>query len=353
MDKFHVPAGVVMLHDFSFRSPEEILAGLRKVGVAAAGMGGGSMSSGSMSSGSMDGGSMGSGSMGGGSMSSGSMGGGSMGAMKPDLNDVDYGAFLANGRTLEDPEVFAVDKGGRVRLRLINGAASTNFTIDTGALGATLIAVDGHGVKPVGGRRFPISVAQRLDLLVELPSEGGAFPILALQEGTTARTGIILASPGAAVARLASAGAAAGPVLDLQLEANLIPTQGLAERKADRRFVVKLEGDMSRYAWNFDGVPYPQHPPLPLKQGERIELSYQNTTMMSHPIHLHGHSYQVVRIGGRRFQGAVRDTVLVPPKETVDVTFDADNPGKWIMHCHQLYHMTVGMFLELHYEGFS
>jgi len=273
--------------------------------------------------------------------------------MKPDLNDVAYDAFLANGRTLEDPEVFTVDKAGRVRLRLINGAASTNFTIDTDALGATLIAVDGKGVRPVEGRRFPIAVAQRLDLLVELPAEGGAFPILALQEGTTARTGIILASPGAAVARLASTGAAPAPALDLQLESRLSPLEGLAERKADRRFVVKLEGDMSRYAWNFDGIPYPQHPPLPLKQGERIELSYQNTTMMSHPIHLHGHSYQVVGIGGRRFQGAVRDTVLVPPKETVDVAFDADNPGKWIMHCHQLYHMTVGMMLELHYEGFS
>jgi FtsP/CotA-like multicopper oxidase with cupredoxin domain len=349
---------VVLLHDFSFRSPEEILADLTKGAAASAGIGGmnrdGAGMAGMNMSGMNMGGSNRNGSgMGGMNMSGRDMGGGSMGAMKPDLNDIDYDAFLANGRTLEDPEVVAVDKGGRVRLRLINGAASTNFTIDTGALGATLIAVDGHGVKPVVGQRFPISVAQRLDLLVELPSDGGAFPILALQEGTTARTGIILASPGAAVARLASAGAAAGPVLDLQLEASLIPTQGLAERKADRRFVVKLEGDMSRYAWNFDAIPYPRHPPLPLKQGERVELSYQNTTMMSHPIHLHGHSYQVVGIGGRRFQGAVRDTVLVPPKETVDVIFDADNPGKWIMHCHQLYHMTVGMMLELHYEGFS
>jgi FtsP/CotA-like multicopper oxidase with cupredoxin domain len=349
---------VVLLHDFSFRSPEEILADLMKGAVAYAGMGGMNRDGAGMAGMNMSGMNMagsnrnGSG-MGGMNMAGMDMGGGSMGAMKPDLNDVDYEAFLANGRTLEDPEVFTVDKGGRVRLRLINGAASTNFTIDTGALGATLIAVDGHGVKPVGGRRFPICVAQRLDLLVELPSEGGAFPILALQEGTTARTGIILASPGVAVASLASAGAAAGPVLDLQLEANLIPAKGLAERKADRRFVVKLEGDMSRYAWSFDGIPYPRHPPLPLKQGERVELSYQNTTMMSHPIHLHGHSYQVVGIGGRRFQGAVRDTVLVPPKETVDVIFDADNPGKWIMHCHQLYHMTVGMMLELHYEGFS
>ena len=359
---------VVLLHDFSFRSPEEILADLTKSTGASAGMGGMAMGGTGMAGTGMagmnmggsnrNGSGMGGMDMSGMNMSGMNMGGGNMsgmgqGGMKPDLNDVDYDAFLANGRTLEDPEVFPVDKGGRVRLRLINGAASTNFTIDTGALGATLIAVDGQGVKPVEGRRFPISVAQRLDLLVELPAEGGAFPILALQEGTTARTGIILASPGAAVARLASAGGAAGPVLDLQLEGKLSPVRGLAERKADRRFVVKLQGDMSRYAWNFDGIPYPQHPPLPLKQGERVELSYQNTTMMAHPIHLHGHSYQVVGIGGRRFQGAVRDTVLVPPKETVDVIFDADNPGKWIMHCHQLYHMTVGMMLELHYEGFS
>jgi FtsP/CotA-like multicopper oxidase with cupredoxin domain len=73
---------------------------------------------------------------------------------------------------------------------------------------------------------------------------------------------------------------------------------------------------------------------------------------MSHPIHLHGHHFQVVGIGGRRFHGAVRDTVLVPPMQTVDVAFDADNPGKWVMHCHQLYHMAAGMMVELHYHGF-
>ena len=356
---------VVLLHDFSFRSPEEILAGLTKnaggMGDMAMGGGGGmagmNMAGMNMSGMNMGGSNRNGSGMGGMDMSGTNMPGMTMdvrgmSAMKPDLNDVDYDAFLANGRTLGDPEVVPVDKGGRVRLRLINGAASTNFTIDTGDLDASLIAVDGKGVTPVAGRRFPIAVAQRLDLLVALPPEGGAFPILALQEGTPARTGIILASPGAAVARLASTGET-GPVLDLRLESSLRPTRGLAERKADRRFVLKLQGDMSRYAWNFDGLPYPQHPPLPLKQGERVEFSYVNTTMMSHPIHLHGHSFEVVGIGGRRFQGAVRDTVLVPPMETVDVAFDADNPGKWIMHCHQLYHMTVGMMLELHYEGFS
>jgi FtsP/CotA-like multicopper oxidase with cupredoxin domain len=159
---------VVLLHDFSFRSPEEILADLTKAAVASAGMGGSMAGSNRNGSG-----------MGGMNMAGMDMGGGSMGAMKPDLNDVDYDAFLANGRTLEDPEVFAVDKGGRVRLRLINGAASTNFTIDTGALGATLIAVDGHGVKSVEGRRFSHRRAPASRPSRRAAVEAGALPILA------------------------------------------------------------------------------------------------------------------------------------------------------------------------------
>jgi FtsP/CotA-like multicopper oxidase with cupredoxin domain len=326
---------VILLHDFSFRDPDEILADLRKGGGGGmAGMNMGDMSTHAGMSG-MD------------------ISGGGMGGMKPDFNDVTYDAFLANGRTLEDPEIFAVEKGGRVRLRIINGAASTNFTIDTGALGASLIAVDGQGIEPVGGSRFPIAIAQRLDVVVELPPAGGVFSILALQEGTTARTGVILSSARSTVARISSAGEAAGPVVGVELEARLRSLRPLPARNADRRIDLKLEGDMQRYLWTFDGIPHMRHPPLRLKQGERVELSYRNTTMMSHPIHLHGHSFQVVGIGGKRLDGAVRDTVLVPPMGTVDVAFDADNPGKWVMHCHQLYHMVSGMMVEPHYEGFA
>jgi FtsP/CotA-like multicopper oxidase with cupredoxin domain len=301
-----------MLHDFTFRNPEDILADLIKYAPKSAAAAG-----------------------------------------KPDLNDVNYDAFLANDRTLQDPEVVAVDKGGRVRLRIINGAASTNFTLDTGALQATLIAVDGHGARELHGNRFPIAIAQRIDLVVELPAEGGAFPILALQEGTTNRTGIILATAGATVPRLAPVGTETGPVVGLSLEPHLSATHGLAERPADQRISLKLEGDMSRYLWTFDGIPYPRHPLINIKRGERVEFSYQNTTMMSHPIHLHGHTFQVVGIGSKRLRGAMRDTILVPPRETVDIAFDADNPGRWAMHCHQLYHLAVGMFVEVLYDGFT
>jgi FtsP/CotA-like multicopper oxidase with cupredoxin domain len=68
-----------------------------------------------------------------------------------------------------------------------------------------------------------------------------------------------------------------------------------------------------------------------------------------HIEHLHGHEFQVVEIDGKRFPGAVRDTVLVPPSRRVVVAFDATNPGLWAIHCHLLYHLDAGMFTTLRY----
>jgi FtsP/CotA-like multicopper oxidase with cupredoxin domain len=87
-----------------------------------------------------------------------------------------------------------------------------------------------------------------------------------------------------------------------------------------------------------------------VSEGERVELAITNQTMMAHPMHLHGHSFQVVAIDGNRFAGALRDTVLVPPKTTVTVAIDADNPGWWAFHCHLLYHQDAGMFQTVLYQ---
>ena len=73
--------------------------------------------------------------------------------------------------------------------------------------------------------------------------------------------------------------------------------------------------------------------------------------MMAHPMHMHGVPFQVVAINGERFPGAMRDTVLVPPHIHVTVAFDATNPGDWVMHCHNLYHMAAGMMTTLTYVG--
>ncbi|HWU63348.1 MAG TPA: multicopper oxidase family protein [Ensifer sp.] len=331
---------VVLLHDFSFKPAEELLAGLNGGKGSHMMHGGHQMHMGYMGKMPMqhDMGSMGAGQGMSGRHDMSAMG--DMGAM--DLNDIEYDAYLANDRTLDDPEVVTVEKGGRVRLRIINGAASTAFHLTTGKLVARLVAVDGHPVAAMTGGTFPMTMGQRIDLEIDIPKDGGAFPILALREGTGDRTGIVLATAGAKVERLTSKTETKAPPLDLALEASLRSATPLAERRPDKSAMAHLTGDMASYQWALEGLDG-----LKLKSGERVEVAMMNMSMMAHPMHLHGHAFQVVDIDGRRFAGAVRDTVLVPPMKTVTIAFDAGKPGHWPFHCHHLYHMVTGMMTHL------
>lgn len=332
---------VILLHDFSFTPAEELLAKLRGEGAG----GGMAMDHGAMMPG-MAGGGHG-GHMSGMSMQDMSMPGMEMPGMAAmDLNDIEYDAYLANDRTLDDPEVVRVEKGGRVRLRIINGATATAFTIDTGALKGRLVAVDGKAVHAIAGSRFPMSMGQRVDILLDIPKADGAYPVLALREGAPERTGIILATTGAKIGKIATSGPEKGPVLDLQLEQVLTAVEPLAKRTADRRFELALTGDMAGYSWRIAGGDY-----LAVKRGERVEIAMLNRSMMAHPMHLHGHHFQVVGVNGQALAGAVRDTVLIPPMGSVTIAFDAGNPGRWPLHCHHLYHMATGMMSFVSYEN--
>jgi FtsP/CotA-like multicopper oxidase with cupredoxin domain len=308
---------VVMLADFSFTPPEQIYEGLRKPAGKAMSMGGG---------------------------------GAGMATAGPDLNDVKYDAFLANDRTLADPEVIRVRTGGSVLLRIINSSSMSAYHIDLGALTGELIAVDGFRVQPVTDRRFPIAVAQRLDIGVRIPPTAAAHPILAILEGERNQTGVILQGGNARVRRLPAQAAMPSAALTLDLEQRLRASEPLAPREADQTHRLNLTGNMDGYVWSINDVAWNKDvPPLPVAKGERVELVFENRTPMPHPMHLHGHTFQVVEIDGTRFAGARRDTVLVPPGKRVVVAFDADNPGWWALHCHLLYHLDAGMFTTLRY----
>ena len=269
-----------------------------------------------------------------------------------DLNDVAYDAFLANDRTLGDPQVFDVEKAGEVRLRIINAAASTNFVIELGNVEGTVLTVDGNPVVPLKVRQFPLAIAQRVDIVVRLPTDGSALPVLARAEGLTSQTGVILRPRGAAIKKIDETAATAAPALGLIDEMRLRAAQPLPSRPIDRSVPVDLTGNMSGYVWGM-AVHGLEAVPVSVEKGERVELVMRNTTMMAHPMHLHGHSFQVTEINGQAFAGAVRDVVLVPPRGTVKVVFDADNPGLWAYHCHNLYHLAAGMFATLVYRGFN
>jgi FtsP/CotA-like multicopper oxidase with cupredoxin domain len=332
---------VVLFHDFSFKSPEELLAGL------AVAPGAGVMMSHGGHRGGAPGGMAG--------MMGHAMPGHAMaemgGGMAMDINDIEYDAYLANDRTLGDPEVFRVEPGGVVRLRLINGATATAFWISLGELAGEAIAVDGNPIAPVAGQRFPLAMGQRIDIRIRLPQGQGAWPILALREGATERTGFILATRNGAVGRIEPAAAQPAPPLDLALETSLRAVRPLADRAVDRRDAVVLGGGMAGYVWTLDGRVWGRHRPLPVRPGERVEVTIRNMSMMGHPMHLHGHHFQMVAIDGRRFAGAVRDTVWLPPMRQVTFAFDADNPGRWPFHCHHLYHMVTGMMTLVEYEA--
>ena len=310
---------VVLLEDFSWTKPETLLDRLRQP------MAGGGMPM--------------------------SMPGG-MKMSTPDYNDIDYDAYLANDRTLADPQVIDVERAGEVRLRLINGSASSNFTIDLGASEGILLTVDGNPVEPLKASLFPLAVAQRADILVRLPGDGQAVPVLARGEGRALQAGVVLRPPGAAVVKIPVEGPVAGPAVGLSQEILLRATRPLPPRRVDRSVPVGLTGSMTGYTWSM-----PVHgmigAPVTVARGERVELVMENKTMMAHPMHLHGHSFQVTEINARKFAGAIRDSILVPPQATVKVVFDADNPGIWAYHCHNLYHMAAGMFTTVVYRGFT
>jgi FtsP/CotA-like multicopper oxidase with cupredoxin domain len=327
----------MFLHDFSFRPPEEVLDEIRS------GKGHDEAAEAEMSQ--PAGHDMGSGmAMNGMSEMSGmSMPG--MTGMQMDLNDFDFDAYLVNDRTLSDPEVVRVEKGGRVLLQIINAAAATVFWIDSGEVPGRLVAVDGQPVQPLPGTRFGLAMGQRLDIEIDLPAGGGAWPILALREGAHERTGLILATAGAIVPVILGMADDAAPAFDIDLaqEAALRAVAPLTERVADASPMVMLGGQMQPYRWTINDRVFEERVPVGAKSGQRVEIMFHNMSMMGHPMHLHGHHFQVVAINGRRFSGALRDTVYVPPMSMVTVALDAGEAAEWMLHCHHMPHLASGM----------
>jgi FtsP/CotA-like multicopper oxidase with cupredoxin domain len=329
----------IFLEDFLFRDPADVMSGLqnggghrRDVMTASNGHGGGARMPGM------------NGTAGGGMHEMhGTM------AMNMDLNDVDFDAYLANERTLDDPEIVRVDSGTRVRLRIINGASSTNFQIDLGRLQGMVVAVDGNATQPLSASRFGLAMAQRVDILVELPKEAGVWPIFAVGEGDRKQTGVILAAHGANVGKISSTAAEESGEVRFDQELRLSAARPLAVRPSDAHVELMLTGSMRPYVWGFNGKGWEERDVVEIRRGQRVAITFHNMTMMAHPIHLHGHHFQVVALNSAMFSGALRDTVHVPPMAKVTVAFDADNPGRWLMHCHNLYHMLAGMMTEVSY----
>ena len=261
--------------------------------------------------------------------------------------DVKYPHYLVNGRPTGDPETFRSRPGARIRIRLINAGGDTAFRVALGAHRMTITHTDGYPVEPVDVDSLLLGMGERYDVLVTLGD--GAFPFIAEAEGKQARgfalvrTSALAEAPSADVTVDELTGQVGTAEKLLAAEEFALPNRDIA-----RQLTVRLTGGMASYDWGLDKRQFNMDKPLEnarvIRAGERVGIDFVNTTTMWHPMHLHGHTYQ--HVGG----GPRKDTSIVVPGQTLSVIFDADNPGQWMLHCHNVYHSESGMMTTVAYE---
>ena len=256
-----------------------------------------------------------------------------------DAGDVAYPFHLFNGKDPGNPETFTAKPGEKIRLRIINAAGDTAYRVGTPGQQLTLTHTDGFPVQHTKVDAVVLGMGERIDALMTVKE--GTTTVLALAEGKGQLTyGLISTGTGTAPTRDSLQTTLTGTVVDGgQLIAD--PSVTLPAKKPDRVHEVRLTGGMMKYDWGINGHRFDMTKPFEnafnLKAGERVEVKFINDTMMWHPMHIHGHTFQIGTDGARK------DTVIVRPMQTVTVQFDADNPGQWLFHCHNAYHGERGM----------
>lgn len=279
--------------------------------------------------------------MDGGMAMGGSMTGG-MGMMAHDLpNDINgrFGDLLAvNGKAGSAIAPVALKRGERVRARLINASnAMTHALRASDGRALKIISVDGTDMavpKAVG--TIVLSPAKRFDLLVE--DDGKPWTL-----ESVGRKGIMIAfaSAGESEAAAEEWKAATLPALPPEI----------AHRAPDATYAIATDVPMGATEWTLNGKAYDmENPGAPTKifaKDRWAKVRVKNASPMAHPMHLHGQFVRVIARNGQLIPGAAQeDTVVVRPNETVDLAVFTDNPGDWVLHCHNLEHEENGLMTK-------
>ncbi len=325
-----------------------------------------------------------------------------------DVSDVYYNKFLSNGsEEINAPQFKA---GEKIRLRIINGSASTYFWLKYAGGKLTVVANDGKDVAPVPVDRMLIAVAETYDVIVTIPADSTSFEFLATSEDRTKHTSLWL---GNGIKQLASplpklkyfegmkmmnsmmkmngnmkpmgmqmsnqimdmntvmypeitgdlkkkkkkngpvAPAASENLADLvTLNYTMLksPTKTTLLDAPPKILRFELTGNMNRYVWSINNKTVSETDKILIKAGENIRIIIYNNSMMRHPMHLHGHFFRV--LNGQGDYSPLKNVLDIMPMETDTIEFNAsENYGDWFFHCHILYHMMSGMGRVFTYEN--
>jgi FtsP/CotA-like multicopper oxidase with cupredoxin domain len=273
------------------------------------------------------------------------------------LMDWSHGGRLGNWLTVngQTMPVMKLDVGDAYRLRLINASNARVFEIDPNRFGAHVLAYDGQALpEPIALPYAPLMIgpAQRVDLLVapqaasdfviEELSGDSPFPFAGFEViGQASGQPQVPSLPANALREPELAGAR---TISVEMTGGAMGNIGPVTYNGE-----VLEGSDFRdtgQVWAFNGVAnLPQAPLFAAERGETIIIETVNDTAFVHAMHVHGHHFRIIERSGSTVDDGQpwRDTFLVGPQQTTRIAFVADNPGKWLYHCHMLEHAAGGM----------
>ena len=267
--------------------------------------------------------------------------------------EVAYNHFSINGHSLGYGEPVRVKAGERVLFRILNASATMHRRLAFAAHEFQVVAMDGNPVPPAGSRVGAIEFgpAERIDAIVEM-NQPGVWVLGATNDhDRQAGMGIVVEY----------AGQTGKPSW---LPPSQEPWSYLAFGRAARSAAVlegtgriplvfekKFAGRRWMDKWTINGKSFPKTDPMRVHANRRYRLVFDNRSDEAHPVHLHRHTFELVRVAGVETAGIRKDVVVVQPKSQMEVEFVANNPGPTLFHCHQQMHMDYGFMAMVEYES--
>jgi FtsP/CotA-like multicopper oxidase with cupredoxin domain len=297
-----------------------------------------------------------------------------------DISDIAFDAFLSNGE--KQHIVGPAKKGERIRLRIINAAAASYFNFEFSGGNMQVIAADGINVKPFETNRIRIAIAETYDVLVTIPDHH-SYEFRATSEDGTGYSSTILGEgplvsattipkPNVFMMQHGTQSMYGTPMVgsktmdhstmghhDMTMSHMMNTSEYETLRSTEkttldannptREITLDLTGNMERFVWSFNNKTLSESDKILIKKGENVRFVLNNTTMMHHPLHLHGHFFRV--LNGQGDYAPLKHTVNVAAMQKVVIEFYANTEKDWFFHCHNLYHMKAGMTRVVRYEG--
>jgi FtsP/CotA-like multicopper oxidase with cupredoxin domain len=321
-----------------------------------------------------------------------------------DVSDVYYDKFLMNGNEVN---YFNDAKPGEVvRLRIINGSASSYFTLQYAGGDMRIVSSDGINVQPLNVNKLEVAIAETYDILITIPENGAAelratswdvvgyctaffgngneikapdipklnyFEMMSdmnnMMSGMKNMNGVEnmnkMKGMGGMDMQTADTSKKSNDAMNGMDDMDMMPempagTFSYSQLKALnpttldstlpwREIKLTLTGNMLRYVWSFDDKTLSESDLIKIKKGENVRFVLYNNTMMRHPLHLHGHFFRF--LNGQGEYSPMKHTFDIKPMETVTIEFEANEEKDWFFHCHILYHMMSGMARIVSYEG--